>query len=35
MRRLIFIIPALLLAGTGAMFAVLLWTPRDVSEIPS
>jgi cytochrome c biogenesis protein CcmG/thiol:disulfide interchange protein DsbE len=35
MRRLIFIIPALLLAGTGAMFAVLLWTPRDVSKIPS
>jgi cytochrome c biogenesis protein CcmG/thiol:disulfide interchange protein DsbE len=35
MRRLIFIIPALLLVGTVAMFAVLLSTPRDVSEVPS
>jgi cytochrome c biogenesis protein CcmG/thiol:disulfide interchange protein DsbE len=35
MRRLVFIIPALLLAGTVAMFAVLLTTPREVSEVPS
>jgi cytochrome c biogenesis protein CcmG/thiol:disulfide interchange protein DsbE len=35
MRRLIFIIPALLLAGAVAMFAVLLSTPRDVSKVPS